>query len=377
MSRLSLAVPPRTILVIVTRRIGDVLLATPLLRTLKRAWPAAALDVLVFAGTEGILARNPDLRTLLTVPERATLCEQRALVRRIRRRYDLAVSALPGDRPTLYAWLAGRARVGAALPGLKHAWKRALLTHAVPFDERGTHAVAQNLALARPLGIAPQAEVSASWRTEDEQAVAAALPFEARDARCAVLHLYPKFRYKQWTAAGWAELAQWLAGEGLRVVLTGSGAPEEHQYIGRVARDFPAGTVNLAGRLTFAQVACLIARAAVYVGPDTATTHLAAATGAPTIALFGPSSPVRWGPWPRGYDDAASPFDLRGSRTVNNVTLLQGVHARGCVPCMLEGCERHVASRSDCLEEMPAARVIDAVRRVLARVDVSERAAGG
>ena len=54
--------PPRTVLVVVTRRIGDVLLATPLIRSLKHAWPDAAIDVLVFAGTQGVLAANPDIR---------------------------------------------------------------------------------------------------------------------------------------------------------------------------------------------------------------------------------------------------------------------------------------------------------------------------
>lgn len=369
-----LAAPPQAVLVVVTRRIGDVLLATPLVRSVKRAWPEAAIDCLVFAGTEGVLARNPDLREVLAVPERASFGEQRALARRIRRRYDLAVSTLPGDRPTLYAWLAARTRIGFALPGAKHAWKRWLLSRWVAFDDRARHTVEQNLALAGLLGIAPQAEVVAGWSVEDERAVAEALPFDARSTRYAVLHLYPKFRYKQWTAQGWSALAWWLAGEGMRLVLTGSGAPDETEYVGRNARDFPAGTVSLTGQLSFPEVACLIAGAAVYVGPDTATTHVAAATGTPTIALFGPSNPVRWGPWPRGYDETASPFALCGSRTVNNVTLIQGVNARGCVPCLLEGCDRHRESRSDCLEEMPAARVIDAVRRVLARVDVSERA---
>ena len=47
---------PRKILVIITRRLGDVLLATPLIRTIREAWPAAAIDVLVFKGTEGIIA---------------------------------------------------------------------------------------------------------------------------------------------------------------------------------------------------------------------------------------------------------------------------------------------------------------------------------
>jgi heptosyltransferase-3 len=359
------ASPPSTVLVIVTRRIGDVLLATPLIRSVKRAWPDAAVDCLVFAGTEGVLAANPDLREVLTIAERPAVADHLRFLSRLARRYDLALSALPGDRPTLYAFVAGRRRAGLALPGAKHAWKRALLTGWTHFDALQTHAVASGLHLARLLGIAPSHEVVAAWTDADERAVAAALPFSPAATAYAVLHLYPKFRYKQWTAQGWSELAAWLASQGLRVVLTGGGAADELAYVERLAAGFPAGTVNLSGKLRLPQVAYLIARAALYVGPDTATTHLAAATGTPTIALFGPSNPVRWGPWPVGHDALEAPFEMRGSRTVNNVTLIQG--KKDCVPCLLEGCERHLQSRSDCLEELPAARVIDAARGALAR----------
>ena len=54
------AVPSR-ILVISLRRIGDLLLTTPLIRSLRRAWPDSEIDVLVFANTAGILAGNPDI----------------------------------------------------------------------------------------------------------------------------------------------------------------------------------------------------------------------------------------------------------------------------------------------------------------------------
>ena len=54
------------------------------------------------------------------------------------------------------------------------------------------------------------------------------------------------------------------------------------------------------GILTWAELAGLIAAAKVYVGPDTSVTHLAAATGAMTVALYGPTDPRRWGPWPLG-----------------------------------------------------------------------------
>src|SRR5258708_8960865 len=58
--------PRARILVVALRRLGDVLLTTPLIRSLKQAFPDAAIEALVFAGTEGILAGNPDLAGVIT-----------------------------------------------------------------------------------------------------------------------------------------------------------------------------------------------------------------------------------------------------------------------------------------------------------------------
>ena len=76
-------VSPREVLVIVTRRIGDVLLATPLIRSIKQAWPEAALDVLVFEGTEGVIIANSDVRRIITVPERPRLARHLAVQTRV------------------------------------------------------------------------------------------------------------------------------------------------------------------------------------------------------------------------------------------------------------------------------------------------------
>ncbi|HYK16067.1 MAG TPA: LPS core biosynthesis protein, partial [Burkholderiales bacterium] len=78
--------PPKSVLVVVTRRIGDVLLATPLIRALKRAWPQAAIDVLVFDGTQGVLPANPDVHDVLTVAERPHPREHLDLAKKIFRR---------------------------------------------------------------------------------------------------------------------------------------------------------------------------------------------------------------------------------------------------------------------------------------------------
>lgn len=354
--------PPATVLVIVTRRIGDVVLATPLVHSLRRAWPEAAIDALVFEGTQGALAANPDLRRVLTVPERPGFLQHVMLLLRLARRYDIALSLVPGDRPTFYAYVAGRWRAGLLLDTKKEGWKRGFLHRHVPFDERNTHTVRMHLALASALGIPASGEITVCWRPEDEHMVAQLLG--AADAPpYAVLHAYPKFNYKMWRVDGWTELARALAARGLRIVLSGGGDPAEREYVGRLAAGMPAGTLNAAGRLSVAASARLVSGAAVYVGPDTALTHIAAALGTPTVALFGPTDPVKWGPWPKGHAADTNPWRRCGTQRAGNVTLIQG--ALPCVPCLREGCGRSIGSFSDCLQQLPASRVIAAATALM------------
>jgi heptosyltransferase III len=353
---------PQRVLVIATRRLGDVLLTTPLLRSLRQAWPQAKIDVLVFEHTEGVLLHNPDIHRVMTVPARPGFWQHLSFVSQMFRRYDLAISTLTGDRPTLYAWLAGKMSIGMLEDSGKQLWKQRMLSRWAAFDNLDTHTVLMNLRLADMLGIGRSHEIVVSWSTSDEDRVVSLLPFDLRSGIFAVLHVYPKFAYKMWRQENWTELAQWLKENGIRVVLTGSNSPDEMEYVDKVFHTLPDGTVNMAGKLNIAESAFLVSRARVYVGPDTMLTHVAAAVGTPTIALFGPSNPVKWGPWPKGYAQDRNPYHMKGSQRVNNVVLLQG--SGECVPCMLEGCERHIASLSDCLQNLPVASVIAEIQQL-------------
>jgi heptosyltransferase-3 len=352
-----------SVLVVVTQRIGDVLLATPLIRTLKRAWPQAQIDALVFESTKGILAANPDLHEVITIPERPTFGEHARLYQRIWRAYDFAISTMAGDRPTLYAWAAGRRSVGVLLPDRKSRWKRRLLSRWVEFDNLNTHTVLMNLKLAELLNIPKHYEVVVSWGAAAAAHVDALLLRVAPRQRLAVLHLYPKFNYKMWHAQGWSKLAHWLAQQGLRIVLSGGDVPKELEYVGKILPLLPQDTLNLAGQLNLEQSVYLLSRAAIYIGPDTTLTHAAAALGVPTVALYGPSNPVKWGPWPKNHREERNPWKRLGSQRAGNVMLIQGQGA--CVPCLLEGCERNIASFSDCLQQLPAAKVIAAAAALL------------
>ena len=354
---------PNTILVVVTRRIGDVLLSTPLIRSMRCAWPEAHIDVLVFENTQGFLVSNTDIRQIITVPEKLGFWKHLKFLLTLIRRYDLAISTLPGDRPTFYAWLSGKCRVGMLENHRKQRWKTLLLNSWTPFDNYGLHIVLLNLKLVDLLSIDPIYDVVVSWRQSDEDHVKQILPFNIKSEPFALLHIYPKFFYKMWHQDGWIELVQWLDSRGIRAVLSGSEEPKELDYVNHVFSLLPSSAVNVSGNLSLSEVAFITSHALVYVGPDTAITHMAAALGVPTIALYGPTNPVKWGPWPKHHVCRYNPYVMRGSQTVGNVVLIQG--EGDCVPCHEEGCDRNINSLSDCLQNLPATKVIEAVQIVV------------
>jgi heptosyltransferase-3 len=358
---------PRTILVISLRFMGDVLLSTPLIRSLRGAYPLAAIDALVFAGTEEILEGNPDLRRVRTT-ERG---EPPARWRRLWRQYDLAVVAETADRPHVYGWIAARRRVGLLPPEAGKAWwKHLTLARGVVSPRDIARPLAyQRLALA--LGIAWKPEMVAPTAGMPLVAWRDVLGFDLERERFAVLHLAPRFRYKRWHVPGWHALMRWLAGQGLRVVITGGPGDDERAYVREVLAGAGVPVTDVCGRLRFAQTADLLRRAALYVGPDTATTHLAAACETPTVALFGPTDPRLWGPLPRRGLEA--PYaKVQALQVRGNVALLQEP-SLACVPCQGEGCEKHRESRADCLDRMGADRVIAAAREALSRSGASVR----
>ena len=343
--------PDARVLIVAMRRLGDVLLTTPLIRSVKRAFPGASIEAVVFAGTEGILSGNPDLAGVATVSERPSLGEALALLRRLGRRYDLALSTQTGDRPTALAVLAGRHSAGPIeAAGWSAGIKRLALSRSYTTD-RARHRIVDVLRLAELLGIPARAEIvcpSGNVRP-------GLIPTHAY----AVVHAVPKFTYKRWTTEGWRKLAAELRGRGLATMVIGAEA--DRAYLDDVWRG--CDVARLDGTLTWPELSALIGAARVYIGPDTAVTHLAAATGTQTVALYGPTDPRIWGPWPIGGLErpwaAAGAIQNRG-----NVWLVQ--KPLPCLPCQKEGCDRHIDSHSQCLDELSAVQVVAAVDRALA-----------
>ena len=356
--------PAQSILLIATRHIGDVLLTTPLLRSLRVAYPDARIDMLVYNWTADVLDGNPDVNNVISVNQDPRFSEYATLMKKIFRHYDLAVSTLTSDRPILYAFWAAHKRVSLVPPyRLKDAWKRWVTQGWVELDDWDTHTVIQNLRLCDVLDIHRHYDVVVPESPDSSETLNTVLPFPWQTTPYAVLHMVPLRFYKRWTIQGWKEVALHLDVLGLRIVIVGGSDKEEADYVRQFIQNRSPKTVDLTGKLKFAETAKLIGSCKVYVGLDTAVTHLAAATGAPTVALYGPTNPVKWAPWPHGFREDRNPFERTGTQHVGNVMLVQG--AGECVPCHEEGCEHHRQSKSRCLEELDGATVIRAIESAL------------
>ncbi|MBI5279203.1 MAG: glycosyltransferase family 9 protein [Burkholderiales bacterium] len=356
----------RSVLVVVTRQIGDVLLTTPLVHEARKLWPGAAIDVLGFDGTLGMLSGNPDVRQLLGIPHGESLLDKLKLIRRLWRRYDLALVADPGDRAHLLGLVAAPRRTGI-LPAQSSSnwWKRLVLSHAVRAagDLGGQHVITEKLGL-----LAPWQPPGQDFDTRLVAPLGEPLPLALRERLAhgyVVMHTPSMFPYKQWPLAHFRELAARLAAAGRQVVLTGGPADNDRACVAGMEGAAADDLLVDAGLLNFNQLTTLLQGAALYVGPDTSVSHLAAACGTQVLVIFGPTNPQRWAPWPSRSTQVVK-FERRApSQSVGRVTILQS--SLPCVPCGKAGCEDRRQSRADCLPDIKPERVAQAALALLAR----------
>jgi heptosyltransferase-3 len=337
------------VLIVATRQIGDVLLTTPLIHAARLRWPQARIDVIGSKGALAILRGNPDVSELVEWPA----------VGRIARKYDLAVIADVGDRAHLIGWLAARQRTGV-IPETNPSnwWKRLLLDHVVfAVGDRG----AKHVAVEKQELLAPWVADAGVPHVRAPEGVALPAEIESQlKTGFIVVHAPSMWSYKQWPVAHFEKLVRALVAH-TQVVLTGTRDPRDQECIAPLRSI--EGTLDVSGKLDFNQLVTLMKKAALYIGPDTSVSHLAAATGVPVIAIFGPTNPLRWAPRPASVEEEPAFVRVIPVQQAGNVMILQS--SLHCVPCGRAGCEDHRQSRSDCLNDISPERVIEQALKAL------------
>jgi len=342
--------------------IGNVLVATPLMRSLRRAHPHSVIDVLVPKGRGEILDGNPDINACIEVSRKEGVYRYMLFFIRLCRHYDIALSVRAGDRSIINAFICGRRRFAIVKAGNGFKWWQKFLLHAWVEGDSASHVVIQGLQLADIVDIPRFYEVVPPPVKKQERIIdyPATLP---EKTPYAVAHLYARNLYKCWTKQGWAEVFRHLHDAGMPAIITGGNDASEKRYNGSIlTNDISPLVIDSTGRLSLSEVSGLIAGCALFIGPDTGITHLAAAHGVPTVALFGPTNPVYWGPWPRGYSEDRPPFTCKGLQKVKNVFLVQDA---ACSGCGLEGCHDDPQQYSPCMQHLSPETVVQVISNAL------------
>ena len=342
------------IVVVTLRRLGDVLLTTPLIATLRHAFPQARIDAVVFAGTESMLAGNPHVSHVIPISLKPRLKELQRVSRQLGQRYDIAISTQSGDRPIGLAAVMGRHSIGLLGPkATGRWWKRAVLSQVVEQDDN-EHRVMHLAHLSDALGV-PRVLTLVAPQGPAPSALFPQEPY-------VVFHANPMFPYRRWRMQGWAGLADIFARRGFRVVATGGPGADERAYLDEVWGQARADILRLDGKLDFVANSALLAGAKLYVGPDTSMSHLAAAAGCPMVAIYGPASPHEIGPWPS--DAIETPWKRSGRiQRQGQVAVVQ--NPLFCLPCQRTGCDNHLRSHSNCLDQLPLSQVLEAADAVM------------
>ncbi len=347
---------PTSYLIVCLRYLGDVLVTTPLACSIKAHQPDARVDYLVFEGTEGILAKNPHVDRVITMPRNS---RSPAVIASLWRRYDVALSTNPSDRMTLFGAIAGKKSYGLLHDVPAEWWKKLLLTGWLRYDDRN-HVVPGVLSLLDALRTPKQPRIVVEFDADDESSVRDRLA----GGPYVILHPYSRGACKFWDAEKWRALAGLIqSGLGLRTVFTITPDPADRIFLERIADAAPTRIEWFPEPFSLNQLAAAIKGSAAYVGIDTAATHIAAAVGAPTVAIFGPTLTRYWAPWPNDCPDM-SPFSAgKGVQRVGNVTVVQ--KSWDCVPCNRETCAISKRNKMECLDQLAPDEVFGELRKAI------------
>jgi len=357
---------------------GDILMATPFLSALRRAYPDAHLTWAVeYSSVDSIIA-NPHIDEVLVWDSRywrsmirtrgldilapKRVLGLRWLVQALRmgaelrgRHYDTLISFQPEEWPTLLPGTGAKTTIGVfdtfrQFSGEAQTSPYAKrYKYAYTYGDLPEHRTDQYLLPIQALGLTP---------STDKQMV---LGFTAEDAKAAkdflkqhehfkdqpfiVLAPMTTWESRNWPAERYIQLGDELAAQGQRIVVIGSPNPKEQAAVGAIAAQMQTPPIAASGTLTFRQMAALLARASLVISGDTGPMHVAAAVGTPYLALFGPT-----------------PVQGRAPQAGRGISLM---HPVPCGPCDKQFCNQIDENILRCLKLITVGEALAAAELLL------------
>jgi ADP-heptose:LPS heptosyltransferase len=296
------------ILLIRPRKIGDVVLCTPLFQALREAYPTAYLAFLTQHSCAQLLATNPHLDRVFVYPSKDGGPGYLGSALELRRvRFDVVIDLFSSPATARAAWLSGaKKRIGYRMRG-----RTLFYTDPVVSEERPQYIVWSLADLLKPIGVPvkhldPILPIAPEWK-DWGRALLTRLGVQPGEL---VVGLVPGAHEppKLWQPERYAAVADWLIDAfGAKILLIHGPGEEPITAAVRQAMSHPAlpaiPPVENLGHL-----AGLYSHLSLYLGSDVGTRHIAIAEGVPSVGLFGRGFPESWTP-PNRLQHQALAFD--------------------------------------------------------------------
>ena len=284
------------ILLIRLSSLGDIVLASPAIRAVRRHYPKARITMLVAKQYADLLTENSHLDEVITFDRTAKNRDTGEMVRIVRllrrRNFDLAIDFQRKFRTSLLTYLSSsKCRVG------NHRPNGLMCTVRVP-DRVNKHAIDRYFDLLYPLGIEPTDRTLELFLSDSDRE-------RARDI-LAKEGVHPnRLKVGLFPGAGW-KLREWMpnrfAAIGDRIIKDFDaqvlifGGPNEGELVNHIAHLMTAQATTFAANIPIRHFAALVEACNLFITNDTGPMHIAAAMRTPTVALFGPGNHIRFQP---------------------------------------------------------------------------------
>ncbi len=339
MEKISIKKIPAKILIIKPSSLGDIVHSLPFLSAIKDTFPKAEVHWVVAKGLEGLLQNNPMVKKLWIIHKdqwknlkkmRETITEVKGLFNELKKeKYDLAVD-LQG---LLRSGLLINASHAPVRAGFKEAREgsRLFYSHTVE-GGRDIHAVDRYLKVASALGCEIDAVRFPMPLIKESEEVR---KLKRESGKYAVIVSGARWETKRWPSDRFGKLAYML---NIKSIVVGSAADAK---ISKEIEAMSGGkAVSMAGMTDLEELISIIRGARYVITNDSGPMHIAAAFNIPTIAIFGPTNPVRTGPYGR-----------------NNHIVKSEVP---CAPCYKRECKT-----IRCMESISIEQVYEAIKKIM------------
>jgi lipopolysaccharide heptosyltransferase II len=341
----------RRILLTRLKFIGDIVLTTPAVRSVRESFPSAYIAYLGDRTAVSLLEGNPNLNEIIPFDfSRPALLEQTRVAFLLRRReFDLVIDLFGNPRSALLTYLTGAGvRVGPDRRGRGRLYTMRVRDDGKPKSAIAFHGQYLQAAGVPAAGTRTEIFLSADERQQGGRELAKALGISGEELTTVpVVGLHPGATWpaKKWSAERFSELALRIRTQlGAHVILTAGSREGDDIHTVR-AGSLP--TLPVLKALPLRSLAAVLAACSVYVSNDAGPMHIAAALGTPTIGLFGPGEENIWFPY------AASDGHIALRRDVS------------CHPCHLNVCNRPGEGYMECMQLLTVEEIFRQIERLL------------